>query len=260
VLARTPGLTAAALRSRLTTYAVGPAGPYGAGLVNAYNSVTQSHGPPLERHARLYSATTGAIAQTVSAEAGGGAFTFSQVADGTYFLYGGTSDDGNQQVGSPGSLWGAFGEAAVPSAFTILDPGPYRFSFSIGIPMQVEPNHTIATASPLMIGGYVQGAIVDSATVDVYRVQIPTAATYTFETSGWVGACWFALEDDTFILLFSAAGTLITSNDDIDQDTLNYCSRVTRTLSPGTYYVAVGGYFGGGVFGGRYRLQARVGN
>jgi len=260
VLARTPGLTAATLRSRLTTYAVGPAGPYGAGLVNAYNSVTQSHGPPLERHARLYSATTGAIAQTVSAEAEGGAFTFSHVADGTYFLYGGTSDDGNQQVGSPGSLWGAFGEAAVPSAFTILDPGPHRISFSIGIPMQVEPNHTIPTASPLMIGGYVQGAIVDSATVDVYRVMIPTAATYTFETSGWVGACGFALEDDTFIGLFSAANTFITSNDDINPNSLNFCSRLTRTLSPGTYYVAVGGFFGGGVFGGRYRLQARVGN
>jgi hypothetical protein len=126
--------------------------------------------------------------------------------------------------------------------------------------MQVEPNHTIATASLLMIGGYVQGATVDSATVDFYRVTIPTAATYTFETSAWVGACGFALEEDTIIGLFSAAGTFITSSDDINPATLNFCSRLTRTLGPGTYYLAVAGYFGGGVFGGRYRLQARIGS
>src|SRR5206468_1888610 len=38
VLSQTPSLTAAALRSRLTSYATGPESPYGAGLVNAYNS------------------------------------------------------------------------------------------------------------------------------------------------------------------------------------------------------------------------------
>jgi hypothetical protein len=134
-----------------------------------------------------------------------------------------------------------------------------RVSFSIGLPIQHEPNHSIATANRLVIGGYIHGAIVDTLTDDFYRVQIPAAATYTFETSGWVGACGFALEDATAIALFDAAGTFITSVGFIDGARFNRCSRLTRTLSPGTYYVAVAGSFGGGFFGGRYRLQARVG-
>ena len=102
--------------------------------------------------------------------------------------------------------------------------------------------------------------IVDTATIDVYRLTIPTSATYTFETSGWVGACSFALEDATAIGLFDAAGRFIADTAFIDPTHGNYCSRLTRTLTPGTYYVAVAGSFGGGVFGGRYRLQARLGN
>jgi len=258
VLAQTPSLTAAAVRSRLTGYASGQQSPYGAGLVNAYNSLTQTHGPPTDRHARLYSATTGAIAQTVRAEAGG-AFTFRNVEDGTYVLYGGTSDGGDEPLGGPGSLWGAFGESASPSPFTVLGEGPYRVSFSVGIPLQVQPNHTIETASVLAVGGYVQGAIVHTDTIDVYRVQIPQSATYTFETSPWVGSCGFALEEATEIGLFDAAGTFITSASFVDPGRFNFCSRLTRTLSSGVYYVAVAGQFGGGVFGGRYRLQARAG-
>jgi len=257
VLAQTPSLTAAELRSRLTSYATGPQSPYGAGLVNAYNSLTQSFGPPTQRLARLYTATTGAIAQTVLAEAGG-AFTFSHVEDGTYFLYGGTID-GDQSLGAPGSLWGPFGELAIPTPLTVLGAGPYRVSFSIGVPMQVRPNHTIQTASGLALDGYVQAAIVDSRTLDVYRVQIAQPGSYTFETSPWVGACGFALEDATQIGLFDAAGTFLTSAGFLDPRRYNFCSRLTRTLSPGTYNVAVAGVFGGGVFGGRYRLQARVG-
>jgi len=257
VLSQTPSLTAAALRSRLTSYATGPQSPYGAGLVNAYNSLTESFGPPTQRLARLYAATTGAIAQTVLAEAGG-AFTFRHVEDGTYFLYGGTIG-ADQSLGDPGSLWGPFGESASPTPLTVLGAGPYRVSFSIGVPMQVRPNHTIQTASVLALDGYVQAAIVDSRTLDVYRVQIAQPGSYTFETSPWVGACGFALEDATEIGLFDAAGTFLTSASFLDPRRFNFCSRLTRTLSPGTYNVAVAGVFGGGVFGGRYRLQARVG-
>ncbi len=257
VLSQTPSLTAAALRSRLTSYATGPKSPYGAGLVNAYNSLTQSFGPPTQRLARLYTATTGAIAQTVLAEAGG-AFTFSHVEDGTYFLYGGTIDS-DQSLGTPGSLWGPFGESARPTPLTVLGAGPYRVSFSIGVPMQVQPHHTIQTASVLAMDGYAQAAIVDAVTLDVYRVQIAQPGSYTFETSPWIGACGFALEDATQIGLFDAAGTFLTSAGFLDPRHLDFCSRLTRTMSPGTYYVEVAGVFGGGVFGGRYRLQARVG-
>lgn len=258
VLAQRPGLSAVDLRSRLTNYAAGSASPYGAGLVNAYNSLMQRLGPPTQLYARLYAAPTGAIAQTVEAD-GAGSFAFTQVPDGAYFLYAGTSDSGEQRLGSPGSLWGPFGQSGVPSLFTVLGGKAQQFSFTIGNPIQLNPNHTIGTASPLMIGGYRQGAIIDTLTLDVYSVQIPKAETYTFETSGWVGACGYALEDATVIGLFNSGGTFLMSADFVDPGHLNFCSRLTTALSAGTYYVAIAGSFGGGWFGGRYRIQARVG-
>jgi subtilisin family serine protease len=253
VLAHEPSLTAAALRARLISYAVGPATAYGAGLVNAYNSLTQSHGPATQLFARLYSATTGDTIQTVPAQ--GGAFTFNQVADGKYFVYAGTDESGDRQIGIPGRLWGAFGGWTAPSPLTVLSGGPYPASFAIGLPNEVEPNHTRATANFLAIGGYAQGAIVDSVTLDVYRVQIPAAGAYTFETSAWVGACGFALEEATAIGLFDASGTFLTSAGYIDRGHFNFCSRLTSTLGARTYYVAVAGLFKGA----RYRLQARAG-
>ena len=255
LLARDASLTAAALRSRLTSYAVGPATSYGAGLVNAYNSLTQSSGPAKRVYARLYSATTAAIVQTVAAE-GGGAFSFTGVTDGLYLVYGGTDEDGDQHLGIPGRLWGAFGGSMTPRTVQVLGARPYSASFSIGVPTELEPNHDIQTRDLLVIGGYVQGQIADPATIDVYRVTIPEAGTYTFETSGWIGACGFALEEATAVGLFDAAGTLLGSTGYINAAQNNYCSRFTRTLTRGTYYVAVAGAFAGG----RYRLEAsRVG-
>ncbi|HXL33745.1 MAG TPA: S8 family serine peptidase [Gemmatimonadales bacterium] len=255
VLARDPALTPAALRTRLTSYAVGPATQYGAGLVNAYNSLTQTHGPATELYARLYSAATGAMVQTVKAQAGG-AFEFTRVEDGTYLVYGGTDESGDQQIGVPGRLWGAFGGLAAPAAITVFAPGSHPASFAIGFPAQVTPNNTIATANALAIGGYVRATLVDTSKIDVYRVTIPAAGPYTFETSGWVGACGWALEEFTAIGLFDTAGNLLGSAGYIDDTHFNFCSRLTRSLGPSTYYVAVAGL----VPGLRYRLQARAGS
>jgi subtilisin family serine protease len=253
LLAHEPGLTAAALRSRLTTYAVGPPTAYGAGLVNAYNSLTQTFGPPTRVYALLYSATTGARVLSTLAQTGG-AFTFDQVPDGRYFIYSGTDESGDQEVGAPGRLWGAFGGVAFPTSITVLSAGPYPASFSIGVPAPVQPNHTAASANVLAIGGYVQATYLDTLEFDAYRVTVPVG-TYTFETSGWVAACGFALEEATALFLFNSSGTLITSTGYIDDQNFNYCSRLRATLGPGTYYVAVAGLFQNS----RYRLQARSG-
>jgi len=99
-----------------------------------------------------------------------------------------------------------------------------------------------------------QGHIINPDTLDVYRVNIPQVGTYTFETSGWVAACGVALEEATAIGLFDAGGNLLTFTGYIDQTHYNYCSRLTLSLNPGTYYVGVAG-----VLASRYRLQARAG-
>src|SRR2546426_4032668 len=76
VLAREPGLSVAALRARLTGFAVdvGSDGPdilYGAGIVNARNSLTQSLAPPRQLYVRIYDATGGAVVATQAAGSGG---------------------------------------------------------------------------------------------------------------------------------------------------------------------------------------------
>jgi subtilisin family serine protease len=256
LLAQNPSLTAGQLRSRLTGYAVniGPASSFGAGLVNAYNSLTQTFGPPTQLYARLYNATTGAIVQTVPAQ-GGGAYAFTGLSDGQYDVYAGTDESGDQQLGIPGRLWGAYGGSAVPTSVTVAGAAAYPASFSIGLPSELEPNATIGTANALAVGGSIYGSISNPSTdLDAYRVKIPQAGSYTFETSGWIGACGFALEENTVMTLYDSTGIVLTSNDDIDAAHFNYCSRITAALNAGTYYIGITGYFGR-----RYRLQARAG-
>ena len=253
LLSQTGSLTASDLRSRLTTYATGTATAYGAGLLNAYNSVTQQHGPPTQLYARLYVASTGAIGPTVSAQADG-SFRFMGVEDGSYLVYGGADESNDATIGTPGRVWGAFGGVASPGAVTVLGAAPNAVSFTIGLPSGTLSNHAIATANTLVIGGYLQGHIVDSATADFYKVRIPAAAPYTFETSGWVGACGVALEEATAIGLFDGSGTLLTFTGYIDPARFDYCSRLTLNLNPGTYYFGVAG-----LLGHRYRIHARAG-
>ena len=256
LLAQTPALTASELRSRLTSYAVGPPTQYGVGLVNAYNSLTQSHGPATQVYALLYSGVTSEFLQRVAAQPDG-SFAFSSVEDGRYLVYGATDESGDQQLGVPGRLWGALGGPATPTDITVLSAAPYPASFTLGFPAQIQPNHTLATANGLAIGGYTRAILADTLQLDVYRVKIPTLGTYTFETSGWVGSCGWALEEATAILLFDAGGTLITYTPDFtDPGHFNYCSRLTRSLTPGTYYVGVAGAFNGL----QYQLQARTGS
>src|SRR3989454_6765101 len=80
LLAREPGLTAAALRNRLRQFATdvdnnGPDQLYGAGIVNARNSLTQTLSLPHRLFARLYNATTGSVVAT-QAVGGDGSFAF----------------------------------------------------------------------------------------------------------------------------------------------------------------------------------------
>jgi hypothetical protein len=55
--------------------------------------------------------------------------------------------------------------------------------------------------------------------------------------------------------MYDASGSFLTSTDFLDPTHYNFCSRLTRTLTAGTFYVAVAGSFSNG----RYRLQARAG-
>jgi subtilisin family serine protease len=258
VLAQNPSLTQAQLRARLTTYAVdagapGPDNQYGAGIVNARNSLTQTLAPPAQTYARLY--TANGVLLSTTAVAADGSYAFTGLDDGNYLMYGGTDESGDAQVGVPGRLWGALGGSAAPSPVIVNGAATYPASFAVALPTEQEPNGTPAQANTLVVGGWVSGTIGSLSDGDEFRVRIPQSGTYTFETSAVNGACGFALEANTVLTLNDSSGTVLASNDDIDAGALNYCSRITTTLGPGAYYVLVQGHTTR-----RYRIAARSGN
>ncbi len=213
--------------------------------------MTASNGPPTKLYAQLYAASDWMPMQQVEADLNG-AFTFRNVQDGTYHVYAGTDAGSDEAFGSPGTQWGAYGGPIHPATVTVLGPSTEPLSFTIGFPLTTS-NHSLASASDLAIGGYMQARIIDPNTIDVYKIVVPRVGKYTFETSGWVAACGVALEEATAIGLFNTAGTLLTYTGYIDPSKYNYCSRLTLNLNPGTYYIGIAG-----AFGGRYRVEARA--
>ncbi len=266
LLAHEPGLTAAAISTRLETYATrapntGRNDNYGWGIVNAYNALTSQTGAPRQAYVRLLDATTGAVVRTVAAN-GSGQFSFTQLAPGSYQIQAGEDESGDAAIGIPGRRFAWVGGATAPTVFSTAAGSALvqTTGVAIGMPGESEPNDAVATANPLSVGGYVTGTITAPDVADYYKVLIPAPGTYTFETSGFTGACGWGLELDTQISLLNAAGTVLASNDDNNKASGPNCSTITTTLTAGTYYVDVLVSEANGLTDhGRYRLQVRAG-
>jgi hypothetical protein len=262
VLAQNPGLNPAELRARVTDYAVdaGPPGrddQFGAGILNARNSLAGNLGPSRQLHAVLYDASSGLVGERVAA-AGDGSYSI-QAPVGSYQVYAGQDESGDRVIGLPGRRWGAFGGSARPSRVEVNGVETHDAPVTVGFPSELEPNGTMAEANTLPIGGYLTGVIsTGEEDRDMFRVLIGQAGQYTFETSGVDGACGFALQEDTSVGLLRPDQTAVEGSvnlvEDIDPATNNLCSRVTAPLQPGTYYFRVEGSRGGS-----YRVQARSG-
>jgi subtilisin family serine protease len=255
LLAADPGLTAAQLRSRLVTYAapISPGEQIGPGIVNARNSLTQTTAPARQLYVRAVNALTGVTAATVPAT--GGSYTLGSLPDGSYFVVAGEDESGDGEIGLPGRRLGAFGGISSPTPLAVSGSAGAFAAFTVGYPVEEEPNDGAGAANRLVVDGAVQGSLSASDLTDVFQVQIPVAGTYTFETSGWFGAfCGFALDLDMILeLRDQAQATLGTS---VDIDTRNFCSRISQSLAPGTYYLLV---TRDGSSTGRYALEARTG-
>jgi hypothetical protein len=98
-------------------------------------------------------------------------------------------------------------------------------------------------------------------------VLVPVAGTYTVETSGVLGACGLALELNTTISLADNNGHAVASNDNssfLGTSGMtfpgNYCSKISTTLQPGAYTIAVKWSGTPAANPGSYRLQVRSGS
>jgi hypothetical protein len=258
LLAHEPGLSRDELSSRLTTYAVdsgatGRDDQYGHGIVNARNSLTQSFAPPQVVYMRLYDASTGRVVRAVAAQPGG-SYAFDTLPDGSYYVFAGQDESGDGIVGVPGRRWGGFGGEAVPTAVAVSGAGVYPTSFTIGFPLEAESNNDGPTANVLNVGSYVHGVLDAPGALDYFRVLLPAAGQYTFQTAGWDGACGLAMEENTILRLYDVSGVFIAAHDDIAASAFKYCSQITTFLTAGTYYISVDG-----TRGRRYVVQAAVG-
>ena len=122
-----------------------------------------------------------------------------------------------------------------------------------------KPNGTFATASRLVVNSYLIDQVTTTDPIATFVVQIPKAATYTFETSGVLGTCGLALELDTSIELYDSTQTLKAKNDNTPLPTSALCSQIATALTPGTYYIRVfqSTAAAAGSLGGQFRIAVR---
>jgi subtilisin family serine protease len=256
LLAHEPALTVEQLRARLLDYATDAGTPgrddrYGAGILNARNSLTATHAPARALTAVLYDAASGARLQSVSAP--GGTFRFAGLADGAYRVAAGEDEDGDGLLGVPDRRWGVFGGVGTPAAVQVRGAFTYAASFSIAYPTEVEGNGDVASAHPLLLGGYYDALLADADDADFYRVVLPVG-TYTFATEGRGGGCRHTLGADTHLTLYTVAGAVVATADDPDPAARRYCAALTQTLAAGTYTLAVRA---SAAYPGRYAVAIR---
>jgi subtilisin family serine protease len=267
LLAANPGLSGTELAQRLEQYASRAPNStrndsYGWGIVNAYDALTEQDGPPRASYVRLLSVGKGRVVRTVAADATG-QFALTQLDAGAYELQAGEDESGDGLIGLPGRRFSWAGSGAAPTTFTMGSEQPLvqTTAIALGVPTESEPNDTRGTADPLSVDSYVVGQIAAPDVTDEYRVVIPASGSYTFETSGVLGACGWGIELDTRLDLLESDGTALASNDNSGLATGPQCSRITAALAPGTYYVVVSGSTANGLASqGRYRLQIRTGS
>ncbi|MEP7065337.1 MAG: S8 family serine peptidase [Gemmatimonadota bacterium] len=268
VLAKNPGMTGPQLRARLTSTAVdmGPPGVdtrYGYGRVDAYNAVTGTHGPPMDIYVSAIDANSGAVAKTVQAGADN-SYRLDGLSPGPYYVVAGQDENGDKVIGFPGRRFGWANGGGVPATVMVSANGIVDASIPIGVPTE-----QVGVSGRVFVNSWVYGSSATQNTINTYALSIPTTGVYTFETSGAIGSCGFALELNTFLTVKNSGGDVVGSNDNMSSATglMTFpgtrCSYVSATLQPGDYIVEVkgGNSIGGGAgFNpGTFRLHVRSG-
>jgi len=262
VLAREPNLTVSQLRARLVQTAVrlGPPGwdpRYGHGLVNAYNAVHNVTGLPRNPLVRVHDVQTGAILATVRPNADGH-FSLMGLAPGRVYVVAGEEEAGDGTFAIPGRRAGWYGAPGGVQEVVIGPTGTRvaQVGIHLGVPHEVRPNDAFERAHRLFIGSLVVGRITREQQASYFVIRIPAQGAYTFETAGVLGSCGYGTEVDTVLTLYDAERVALAENDDTLMGDALFCSRIERSLQPGTYYLRVNAF---GAGRGSFALMVRGG-
>ncbi|MGE0553726.1 MAG: S8 family serine peptidase, partial [Gemmatimonadales bacterium] len=241
--AQEPGLTAGQLRSRLETWAVDVGSPgwdpfTGVGVVNARNALRQTLGPSRSIWVRAVNSQTGQIRPAVAAPGGNFSLT---VPEGEWVVLAGQDVDGDGEIGIPGRRWGTLGATGRPTPVAVGPGATVSADFTLGWPVEEEPNEVIADATYLPLNGYTTGQIAPGQT-DLFRFDLARPSSVVVQTNGyWGGACGYARSANTNLTLMNANQVAVAANDDVEPARYNLCSRIAGSLAAGTYYVRVEG-------------------
>jgi hypothetical protein len=93
-----------------------------------------------------------------------------------------------------------------------------------------DQGNTIATAAAVKLPSTISASIESGTDIDVFKFTLTATKTVTLQTTGSI---------DTYGTLYNRSGAVILEADDTDTD-VNF--RISRSLSAGTYYLAVEGY------------------
>ncbi len=263
VLAANPGMTGAQLRARLTSTAIdmGPPGVdtrYGYGRVDAFDAVTGDTAPPMKIYVSAIDASTGAVAKTVQA-ANDNSYSLAGLSAGSYYVVAGQDENNDGVIGFPGRRYGWAG-GTVPQPVTVSSSSVVDAAIPIGLPTE-----QVGVTGRVFVNSWVYGSSGTAANVISYQVTVPTVGTYTFETSGAIGSCGFALELNTVLTVLNSASTVVATNDNTSSATGlmtfpgSRCSYVSTTLQPGTYTVQVTSSNVPAYNPGTFRLHVRSG-
>jgi hypothetical protein len=264
IKARNPGFSPADIRNRLLASAVdiGPPGPdsrFGYGVVNAYRAVTGATAPVARSQVRLIDGS-GNVIRSVLANADG-RFVLSNIPSGNYFLAVAQDEANDGLFGFPGRRSSWLGTPGRPMELNLSGNVVRDASVELSLPLEQEPNDGSSQAQRIFVDSWVMGYLGIADPGDVFRVDIPVAGSYVFETSGVLGSCGFGLELDTILNLYDGTGAPLATNDDAAYPATSYpgtyCSLVARQLQPGTYYIQVSGY---SLSTGSYVLHVRSGS
>ncbi len=103
------------------------------------------------------------------------------------------------------------------------------FSTAVGLAQGDDHGNDCGSATSVSVNSTRSGSIETGGDSDYFQVQVPSSGTLTVYTTG---------STDTFGELRDSACSIIASNDDSDFPIdLNF--RISQSVSPGTYYVAV---------------------